>query len=105
MSYILDIATAVPDFSVSKEDMMNFYSKALVATGKVSNEKKITFLNEKTEIEKRYSCIPDFNGIEHELFTEGNYNQSIEKRTNLYKEKIMPLTVKAIDQLFTNTKV
>lgn len=105
MPYILDIATAVPEFSVSKDELVTFYSKALETVGKTSIRKKLAFLNEKTEIEKRYSCIPDFNGTENELFTDGNYDQSLEKRTNLYKEKIMPLAAKAIDQLLENTNV
>lgn len=105
MAYILDIATAVPEFSVSKEELAKFYSKALESIGEKCNEKKITFLNEKTEIEKRYSCISDFNGAEYELFNEGNYNQPVEKRTHLYKQKIMPLAIKAIDQLLDTTKV
>lgn len=65
----------------------------------------MSFLNRKTKITTRYSCIPDYKGMKYELYSDGNYKQPVEKRMEIYKEKIMPLAVKAIDQLLTKTKI
>lgn len=105
MSHILDIATAVPNYSVTNEELGKFYLTALGNAGSSSVSKKIMLLTEKTKIEKRYSCIPDFNGNEQELFANGNYNQPVEARTEVYKKKIMPLAAAAIDKLLTQTKI
>lgn len=107
MSYIIDIATAVPEFKVSKQELVDFYANALKPTSSNSNtiNQKINFLNAKTQIEERYSCIPDFNGQTFELFETSNYNPSVEKRTELYKQKVLPLANKAIDKLFFKTKI
>lgn len=105
MAYILDIATAVPEFTVLKEELVEFYSKALKSIGSDPIKQKLSFLNEKTKIQKRYSCIPDFNLRDFELFSNEDFNQSIEKRTAIYKEKILPLATKAIDKLLLKTNV
>lgn len=103
MSYIIDIATAVPDHSVSNTELIHFYSKAVAASGLDPITRKLNILSDKTKIKRRYSCIPDFNGESHELFTHGNYTQSVERRTEVYKEKLMPLATSAIDQLLHKT--
>lgn len=105
MAYIIDIATAVPEYKVSNEELVEFYSKALLSKGSDSNIPKLRLLNEKTKIQKRYSCIPDFNGKDNELFTGDNFDQSVEKRTELYKKKILPLASTAIDKLFLKTTI
>jgi predicted naringenin-chalcone synthase len=105
MAYIIDIATAVPEYTVSSEELVEFYSKALISKGNDPNLQKLTLLNEKTKIQKRYSCIPDFNGKENELFTDGNFDQTVEKRTELYKKKVLPLASSAIDKLFLKTTI
>ncbi len=105
MSYILDISTAVPEFRIEKEDLVRFYSQAF-APGETSHLiQKLNFLNKKTKINTRYSCIPDYKGNEYALYTEGNYKQPVEKRMELYKEKIMPLAAKAIDKLLIQTDI
>ena len=103
MAYILDIATAVPEFAVSNEELVDFYSRSLKSTNSINQ--KLIFLNEKTKIQKRYSCIPDFNMTDYELFTDKDFNQSVEKRMNLYKEKILSLASQAIDSLLFKTHI
>ena len=105
MSYILDIATAIPQFSITKENLVNFYTQALKSQNDFSTRKKIAFINERTKINKRYSCISDFNGKKQELFIDECYEQPIENRMKLYKEKIMPLATKAIDKVFLQTNI
>lgn len=105
MSYILDISTAVPEFRIEKEDVVRFYSQTF-ALGETSHlTKKLNLLNKKTKINTRYSCIPDYNGNEYELYTEGNYKQPVEKRMDLYKKKIMPLATKAINKLLSKNNI
>ncbi len=105
MPVILDISTAVPEFSIAKQDLVKFYADALDASGMPAITKKLNLLMEKTKIINRYSCIPDFAGVEQQLFTEGNYLQPIERRMEVYKEKTIPLAAKAIDALFRKSNI
>lgn len=103
MSYIVDIATAVPKHSVSNTELINFYSNAVNSTGIDPIARKFYILSDKTKIKNRYSCIPDFNGATKELFTNGKYEQTVERRTEVYKEKLIPLAISAIDKLLRQT--
>jgi len=105
MSYILDISTAVPDYSLSNEELIQFYAKALEASGENELTKKLTYLASKTRIATRHTCISDFNGPVQELFTQGNYTPSVEQRMRIYTEKIMPLAARAIDPLLLKNKI
>lgn len=105
MSYILDISTAVPEFRIEKEDVVRFYSQTFAPEETSHLTKKLNLLNKKTKINTRYSCIPDYNGNKYELYTGGDYKQPVEKRMELYKEKIMPLATKAINKLFLKTNI
>jgi predicted naringenin-chalcone synthase len=105
MSYILNISTAVPEFQIGKEDLTRFYLQAFNPDETHHFIKKLNLLNSKTKINTRYSCIPDYKGNEYELYTDGNFKQPVEKRMELYKEKIMPLASKAIDKLMIQTKI
>jgi alpha-pyrone synthase len=105
MSYILDISTAVPAYSVSNEELIQFYAKALQASGENEITMKLTYLVSKTRIANRHTCISDFNGQIQELFKNGNYKPSVEQRMNIYAEKIMPLAARAIDPLFLKNKI
>jgi predicted naringenin-chalcone synthase len=105
MAYIIDIATAVPEHKVSGEELVEFYAKALLSKTKEPTTQKLTLFNEKTKIQQRYSCVPDFNGKKYELFDEDNFDQTVEKRTELFKKKILPLASSAIDKLFLKTSI
>ena len=105
MSYILDIATVVPEYSATTDELVRFYSKAL-KTGDIARDmKKISFLANRTKINKRHSCIPDFNGYQQELFIQEEYEQPVEKRMSVYKEKIVPLSVNAINLLLLKNHI
>ena len=99
MPYILDIATAVPKYQIEHEDLISFYSRGFGYEESSQFIKKIKLLNRKTQIKTRHSCIPDYKGLENELFTEGNYKQPVERRMAIYKEKVLPLAINAIDNL------
>lgn len=101
MSYILNISTAVPDFKLEENELVAFYSKAISSDDPERFSQKLSFLNRKTRIRSRYSCISDFKGEEMELFVGGNYLQPVEARMEMYRKKIKPLATKVIDKLFS----
>lgn len=105
MPSILAISTSVPEYFTDKERFIAFYKDAVKPVDPISFTHKLGFLARKTKIEKRYSCIPDFNGGEPELFKDGQYLPGINKRMEVYKEKIIPLATDAIKSLFQDTKV
>ena len=105
MPYILDIATAVPEYSVQRNELIDFYSKQLDAVPTDPISKKLRIISEKTRIEKRYSCIPDFNGKTSELFVEGDKDPSVERRLEVFREKAIPLGCAAINKLFYQTGI
>jgi predicted naringenin-chalcone synthase len=105
MSYILNISTAVPEYEIEQEELSRFYSLAFAPEETSQLLQKLNLLNRKTKIKSRYSCIPDYKGKEFELFTNGNFKQPVEKRMELYKEKIMPLASIAIDKLMNQTNI
>jgi predicted naringenin-chalcone synthase len=105
MPYILDISTAVPEFAVTNQDLINFYSKALEPVKMNSIKKKLNIYSEKMKIKNRYSCITDFSRDEQELFTDEDYNQPVEKRMEVYKNKLMPLATQAIDKLLAQNNI
>src|SRR3989338_4127109 len=103
MSYIVDIATAVPKHSVSNTELIHFYSNAVEASGLGPITRKLNIISDKTKIKNSYSCISDFNGISKELFTTGNSEPTVERIMEVYKEKLMPLATCAIDKLMRQT--
>ncbi len=103
MSYILNISTAVPEFQIGKEDLTRFYLQAFNPDETNHFIKKLNLLNNKTKINTRYSCIPDYKGNDYELYTNGDFKQPVEKRMELYKNKVLPLASKAIDKLMRQT--
>lgn len=109
MAHLLDIHTALPSYANDKEGLLAFYNTALEATGLPDISKKIRFLLDKTKIDTRYSCVPDFenqaNNQANELFLNQDYRPSIEKRMEVYKQKIVPLASKALGPILANNHI
>ncbi|MBL0234942.1 MAG: type III polyketide synthase [Chitinophagaceae bacterium] len=105
MSFILDISTAVPEYAIAKQELVKFYADSLEVSGLPAITKKLGFLMEKTKINNRYSSIPDFAGKEYELFSPDNYRPPVERIMKVYKDKSLPLAIKAIDPLLGRNKV
>lgn len=103
MSAILSISTAVPKHSADKEDFLRFYTNALKPYDAATFSHKLNFLSLKTKIEKRYSCIPDFKGERFELFANGI--PTVEKRMEVYTQKVLPLATEAIDKVLKDSKL
>jgi len=105
MSFIIDIATVVPEYPVSKAEVLDFYNHALQTGNMPDIQKKLHFILEKTQIEGRFSCIPDFNSQTKELYTDNNYQPSVEKRMSVYKNKIVPLACQSIYKILSRNKI
>ncbi len=105
MSYILNISTAVPEFKIEKEDLINLYCKAVITSDPIRFKQKLSFLDRKTKIITRYSCISDYKGNIYELFINGNYKQPVEKIMDVYKTKILPLASKAVNNLLAESRI
>ncbi len=103
MSYLIDISTAVPEFEITQDDMYRFYVQSLPLTVNENFLWKLNLLCQKSGIKKRYSCIPDFNLKAFELYTENNYRSRVEQRMKKYAEKVLPLAIRANDQLIEST--
>lgn len=105
MSFILNISTAVPKYKMEKEELVEYYLNAVITSTPDRFKQKLSFLNRKTKIGTRYSCIPDFKGVKHELFIDGNYNPPVEKRMEIYRKKVIPLASEAINKLLTESEI
>ena len=105
MPYIPDIATAIPPFALSNQDVFKFYSKVLEHKGAHNLIDKLQGIITHSKISNRYSCLPDFYSKTYELFAPDNYEPFVDERLRLFREKIVPLSIKVIDQLLFRTHV
>jgi predicted naringenin-chalcone synthase len=112
MPVILDISTAVPPYMITQEEMLRFYERSLNLDPTAPFLHKLSFLNKKTKIEKRYSCLPDFKslpgrhtGQAPELYSAGNYCPDVTKRMEVYRRRIIPLAAEAIDKLLESAGI
>lgn len=105
MSYLVDITSVVPEHAISGDQFLRFYSQACNLNTDAAFIQKLKYLSRKTKINQRYSCVSDYSGSAFELYSNENYIQSIEKRMSLFKEKIMPLSIAAIDSLIKRTAI
>ncbi len=105
MSHIIDITTVVPAYSISNQEVLDYYSKLLENKDAESIRQKLPRLIANSHITTRYSCLPDFNSQSQELFTDGNYEPAVDKRLKVYMDHVVPLSIKATDKLLFRTKV
>ena len=105
MPVILDITTAIPEFPVSKHEVLRFYNDALQACKIPGIQKKLHYIIEKAQIEGRFSCIPDFKSQHKELYIDNNYQPSVEKRMSLYKNKSVPLACQSINKILSRNEI
>ena len=105
MPYIADIATAVPEHMLTNDEVIAYYSGFLNNMNEHALSQRISSLVSHSYIERRYSCLPDFNNNVRELFTTENNNPDVGKRLAVYHEKILPLAVEAVDSLLIRTRI
>ncbi len=103
MPFITDIATAVPEFEISNSRVLDFYSRFLTKQNEHALRDKLPLIIENSKIKTRYSCIPDYSENNYKLFSENDYNPSIENRLEQYKKNVVPLSINAIDTLISES--
>ena len=101
MSYILKIATAVPDYCYSQETLMSIYRNS---TDDETARRKIKILAAKSGISTRYSALKDY-GETVENFTFFAHNRyllptpSLSNRMAIFRPEALKLSLKAIHNL------
>ncbi len=101
MSYIIKIATAVPENGYDQNALMQFYGDS---TDDESAKRKIKILASKSGISTRYSVLKDY-GSQVEDFTFFNKNKyllptpSLSERMAIYRKEALKLSLKAIQNL------
>lgn len=101
MSYITQIATAVPKYSYVQNELMQFYSNT---TDDVSTKRKIKILALKSGISTRYSVLKDYgSAVEDYTFFPHNKallpTPSLTARMVIFKKEALKLSLKAIRNL------
>lgn len=99
-SRIVSIATAVPEYTSNQDDILKFMDEAYRDAEAL---RKLKVLFHHSGINKRYSVIPDFSGAgEPVLFSPNHELPMVSKRMDVYKQKALPLAVKAAQKAFEN---
>jgi predicted naringenin-chalcone synthase len=101
MSYILKIATAVPDYCYPQETLMSVYRNS---TDDEVARRKIKILATKSGISTRYSALKDYGeAVEDFTFFEKNRyllpTPSLSSRMAIYRPEALKLSLKAIQNL------
>jgi alpha-pyrone synthase len=101
MSYIVHIATAVPDYGYDQKVLMQFYRDT---TEDESAKRKIKILAAKSGISTRYSVLKDY-GLPLEAFTFFPKNKNLlptptlSARMAVFRKEALKLSLKAIYNL------
>jgi predicted naringenin-chalcone synthase len=101
MSYIHNIAIAVPDFGYSQTNLMQFYCNS---TEDENARRKIKVLAARSGISTRYSVLKDY-GVpmsEFEFFPKNKDllpTPSLSQRMEIYKKEALKLSLKSINNL------
>ncbi|MEO5647719.1 MAG: type III polyketide synthase, partial [Chitinophagaceae bacterium] len=101
MSKIVSIATALPEYRHEQENILSFMQSVYALNE--GDKRKLRFLYHKSNIETRYSVIPDYGLPAGEwTFYPPTENlepiPSLEKRMALFNRKAPPLSVSAISK-------
>ena len=101
MSYLQNIATAVPEYGYKQEVLTSFYTNS---TDDVAVKRKMKILDSKSGTSTRYSVLEDY-GLSPEQFTFFPKNKqllpspTLSQRMAIYKKEALPLSIKAIQNL------
>ncbi|NJN33511.1 MAG: type III polyketide synthase, partial [Saprospiraceae bacterium] len=101
MSYIVEIATAVPDNKYTQNTLMQFYGNS---TDDVTAQRKIKVLAAKSGIATRYSVLEDYGKTlgHFTFFPRNKYllpTPTLSERMAIYKKEALILSLKAIRNL------
>ena len=101
MSYLQNIATAVPEYGYEQEVLTTFYTNS---TEDVAVKRKVKILDAKSGTSTRYSVLEDY-GLPPEQFSFFPKNQqllpppTLSQRMAMFKKEALPLSIKAIRNL------
>jgi len=101
MSYLQNIATAVPEYGYEQEVLTTFYTNS---TEDVAVKRKVKILDAKSGTSTRYSVLEDY-GLPPEEFSFFPKNQqllpppTLTQRMAMFKKEALPLSIKAIRNL------
>ncbi len=99
-SRIISIGTAVPEFAVQQDTILEFMQDAYQEP---VTSRKLNMLFQNSGIETRYSVLPDFLNNGHQvLYPDNKEKLFIEERIDIYKQKSIPLALNAIRICFRN---
>lgn len=97
MPYITHLATAVPAYNYSQEDLIDYFKARVSET---SLQKKINLIFRRGGVKERYSVLPDFKTSNPILFSEENhYTAAVEKRLCIFRTEAVHLIEKALADL------
>jgi alpha-pyrone synthase len=101
LSYIVNIATAVPRFRHQQKQITSFFVNA---SKDENTRRKLEYISKKSGIDTRYSIINDFSSKENDsvLFHKTEDSEkipSLTQRMDLYKEHALPLALEAINKI------
>lgn len=99
-SRIISIGTAVPEYLMSQDTILNFMHKEY--QNPVAS-RKLNILFHQSSIHSRHSAVPDFSDTdERQLFPLTHELPMVSERIDIYKQQSLPLAVKAVKDSFKN---
>lgn len=98
-SRIISIGTAVPEYATSQDTILQFMHQAY---NDPTASRKLNVLFHQGAINCRHSAIPDFGTDQRTLFPLTREIPMVAERIGVFKQKALPLSVKAIENAFKN---
>jgi len=99
-SRIIAIGTAVPEYLTSQDTILQFMHQAY---NDPTASRKLNVLFHQSAINIRHSAIPDFSDFnQRTLFPLSHEIPMLDERIDVFKQKALPLSVKAIENAFKN---
>jgi predicted naringenin-chalcone synthase len=94
MGYLYNLSCCLPSHEIAQMDLANYMQEQYNFDD--SEKSKLRTMYQRSGIEKRHSCLPDFNGIKADktLF-KGKTEPGISERMSAYFEHAVPLAKKA----------
>ena len=100
LSRIISIGTAVPEYSTNQDTILQFMHQAY---NDPTASRKLNVLFHQSAINCRNSAIPDFSDFDkRKLFPLTHEIPMVTQRIDMFKQKALPLSVKAIENAFKN---
>ena len=99
-SRIISIGTAVPDYLISQDTILNFMQKEYQDP---AASRKLNVLFHHSAINSRHSAVPDFSDTDERLlFPLTHELPMVSDRIDVYKRQSLPLAVRAVENSFKN---